>query len=181
MVKNDNPHVIRFYESMKKHNKEKDAINFIEKYQLSKSADINKKFLWAKNLCEFMSENYDDETGKRIRVDCACGPELGKGKKIKDIYEKETDMKIFVEKVNKLNQGFTIEYDGKSFYLIYPQCYCSCVKRINETLPKIWCYCTLGYTKKMFQYIFNKEVMVELLNSVKQGDIYCKIKIILSE
>ena len=25
---------------------------------------------------------------------------------------------------------------------------CACVKRIDQTLPKAWCYCTLGYTKK---------------------------------
>ena len=82
-----------------------------------------------------------------------------------------------LEKVNKLNQGFTLEYDGKDFYLIYPQCYCSCVKRIGETLPKEWCYCTLGYTKRMFQYIFDKEVQVELLSSIKMGDDNCKIRI----
>lgn len=105
-------------------------------------------------------------------MDCTCGPELGKGNKIKEIYEKENDVSVFVEKANNLKQGFTIEYDGKYFYLIYPQCYCSCVKRIDE-------YCTLGYTKRMFQYIFDKEVQVELLSSVKMGDENCRIKIIV--
>ena len=112
-------------------------------------------------------------------MDCTCGPELGKGNKIKEIYEKENDVSVFVEKANNLKQGFTIEYDGKYFYLIYPQCYCSCVKRIDETLPMAWCYCTLGYTKRMFQYIFDKEVQVELLSSVKMGDEACRIKIIV--
>lgn len=112
-------------------------------------------------------------------MDCACGPELGKGKKIKEIYEKENDVSVFVEKANNLKQGFTIEYDGEYFYLIYPQCYCSCVKRIDETLNVAWCYCTLGYTNRMFQYIFDKEVQVELLSSVKMGDETCRIKIIV--
>ena len=112
-------------------------------------------------------------------MDCACGPELGKGKKMKELYEKESDPQVFVEKVNKLNQGFTLEYDGAYFYLIYPQCYCSCVKRIEQTLPQAWCYCTLGYTEKMFSYIMDKEVKAELLGSVKMGFDCCRIKIIV--
>ena len=146
---------------------------------LSKSANIEKKFEWAQAVCEFLTENFDEDTVRQIRMDCACGPELGKGNKIKEIYEKENDVSVFVEKANNLKQGFTIEYDGKYFYLIYPQCYCSCVKRIDETLPMAWCYCTLGYTKRMFQYIFDKEVQVELLSSVKMGDENCRIKIIV--
>lgn len=177
MAKNDNPHALRFLESMKKHDMTEAAERFSEEHPLSKSANIEKKFEWAQRVCGFLSENFDDDTVKKIRMDCACGPELGKGKKIKDIYEKESDISVFVEKVNKLNQGFTLEYDGKDFYLIYPQCYCSCVKRIGETLPKEWCYCTLGYTKRMFQYIFDKEVQVELLSSIKMGDDNCKIRI----
>ena len=126
-----------------------------------------------------MNESFDDETVKAVRMDCACGPELGKGKKMKELYEKEPDPQVFVEKVNKLNQGFTLEYDGAYFYLIYPQCYCSCVKRIEQTLPQAWCYCTLGYTEKMFSYIMDKEVKAELLGSVKMGFDCCRIKIIV--
>lgn len=105
----------------------------------------------------------------------------GKGEKIKEIYEKEPDLNRFVEKANKLNQGFRIEYDGECFYLIYPQCYCSCVKRIDYTLLKAWCYCTLGYTKRMFEYIVSRTVQVDLLSSVKMGNKTCKIKITISD
>ena len=127
-------------------------------YPLSKSATAEKKFEWAKNICEYLNDNYDAEKVLEIRADCACGPELGKGKKLKDLYEKETDPAMFVQKANHLNQGFTLEFDGKSYFLVYPQCYCSCVKRVNQTLPKAWCECTLGYTKKMFSYIFSCNV-----------------------
>lgn len=177
MAKNDNPHALRFISSLEKHNLGEEAIKFVEEHPLSKSANIEKKFEWAQNVCDFLNNSFDDETVKAVRMDCACGPELGKGKKIKELYEKESDPQIFVEKVNKLNQGFTLEYDGEAFYLIYPQCYCSCVKRIEQTLPQAWCYCTLGYTKKMFEYIFDTEVKVELLSSIKLGNENCRIRI----
>ena len=174
---NDNPHMIRFIDSLTKHVSQKDFDEYLSTHRLSKSASIDKKFVWAKSTCNFLMNKYEDDKIKCIRMDCACGPELGKGKKITEIYDKESDLFLFVEKVNKLNQGFQIEHDGESFYLIYPQCYCSCVKRIDQPLSKVWCYCTLGYTKRMFEYIFSRAVEVELLNSVKIGDDICKIRI----
>lgn len=181
MAKNDNPHALRFLESMEKHGEKETAEKFSVEHPLSKSADFNKKYAWAKDICEFLDTNYDEELVKEIRMDCACGPEMGKGNKIKGIYEKETDPYVFVEKTNKLNLGFSLEYDGEAYYLIYPQCYCSCVKRNPEQLSKTWCYCTLGYSKRMFENIFGTEVQVELLSSVKMGDDNCRIRIMQAQ
>lgn len=177
MAKNDNAHAIRFLESMGKHGKGEEAAQFSQNYPLSKSASAEKKYEWAQKQCEFLNEQFDDQTVKTIRMDCACGPELGKAKKLKDMYEKEQSLAAFTQKANALNQGFALEYDGEYLYQIYPQCYCSCVKRFDTTLPKAWCYCTLGYTKRFFEYILDREVEVELLSSVKQGDSSCKIRI----
>ena len=47
-------------------------------------------------------------------------------------------------------------------------------KRIEKGLPQTWCYCTLGYTKKMFEFIFDAEVKVELLSSIKLGNENCR-------
>ena len=83
----------------------------------------------------------------------------------------------FVKKVNELDPGFSLEYDGTSYYIVYPQCYCSCVKRIDGQLPKAWCYCTLGYSRRMFETILGKEAEGELLSSIKAGDDVCRIRI----
>ena len=179
MAKNDNPQVIRFLESMRIKGAEEAGVKFMESHPLSKAAAFDKKFEWAKNLCNFLEDNFDDDTIKEIRMGCACGPETGKGAKIKAIYDKEKDPYVFVQKANKLSQGFTLEYDGSSYYLVYPECYCSCVKRVSEPLPKAWCYCTLGYTKRMFENIFEQDIQVELVSSIKQGGTECRIKISL--
>ena len=101
MANNDNSHALRFYESMVKHNKRTEIEKFSQEYPLSKSANIEKKYDWALQVCDFMSKNYDDETVKEIRMDCACGPECGKAKKIKRIYEKETDIRSEERRVGK--------------------------------------------------------------------------------
>lgn len=182
MPKNDHPQARRFYDSMEKHGKQEDGSRFSEEHPLPKSANGARKTQWAKDLCAFLNDHYDDETVKAIRMDCACGPKYGYGgSKLKAVYEKNRDPYAFVEKANALDLGFSLEYDGRAYYLIYPQCYCSCVNGTGDLLPKAWCYCTLGYSRRMFGYIFGKEVRTELISSVKQGDAVCRIGITVPE
>lgn len=50
---NDNSHTIRMVESIKAVIGDKEANEFEEKYPLSKSANLNRKFEWAKEACEY--------------------------------------------------------------------------------------------------------------------------------
>jgi predicted hydrocarbon binding protein len=177
MPKNDNPHSIRLYDSIANHSDKKTAEKITHKLPLSKAADIDIKFVWAESICADLENEFDEITVKNIRMDCACGPEMGKVKKLKEIFSKSIDIDDFVAKSNKLDQGFMIEHKSKALFLIYPQCYCSCVKRIDKPISKTWCYCTLGYTKKMFEHILDRTVNVQLIESVKTGGEICKIKI----
>jgi hypothetical protein len=177
MAKNDNPHSIRLFDSIVKHSDKKTAEEIAYKMPLSKSADFVKKFAWAESICTDLEKKFDKATVKNIRMDCACGPEMGKIKKLKEIYLKSVDINDFAVKLNKLDQGFSVEIKNKALFLIYPQCYCSCVKRVDKIISKTWCYCTLGYTQKMFENILDRKVKVELIESIKSGGKICKIKI----
>jgi hypothetical protein len=178
MPKNDNPQVRRFLAGMEKHGEREAGIRFSEANPLSKSANADKKHQWAKELCAFLGDHYDDKTARAIRADCACGPKYGYGgSKLKAVHEKNRDPDAFVEKANALDLGFSLEYDGTDYCLIYPKCYCSCVDGTDEPLPRTWCYCTLGYSRRMFGYIFGKEVRTELISSIRQGDAVCRIRI----
>lgn len=176
MPKNDNPQALRFLASMAKHGEQAAGERFAEEHPLGKSADISKRSAWAKALCGYLNDRYDEKTVKAIRMDCACGPYAINGK-LKALYEKSDGPADFVKKVNELDQGFSLEYDGTSYYVVYPQCYCSCVKRTDGQLPKAWCYCTLGYSRRMFETILGKETEGELLSSIKAGDTVCRIRI----
>ena len=176
MPKNDNPQALRFLASMAKHGEQAAGEQFAKEHPLGKSADISKRSAWAKALCGYLNDRYDEETVKAIRMDCACGPYAINGK-LKALYEKSDGPADFVKKVNELDPGFSLEYDGTSYYVVYPQCYCSCVKRAEGQLPKAWCYCTLGYSRRMFETILGKETEGELLSSIKAGDTVCRIRI----
>lgn len=177
MTKNDNAHALRLCNSLAVHCGNEAAEALTSEYPLSKSAGVEKKFEWANNICRFLNERYDNETVMSIRMDCACGPETGKCKKVKEMFDKSLNPEAFVDRVNKLNLGYTLEYDGENYFLIYPRCYCSCVKNIPKNVPEAWCYCTIGYTKKLFEFVFEGEVEAELINSVKLGADNCRIRV----
>ena len=120
MPKNDNPQALRFLASMAKHGEQAAGERFAEEHPLGKSADISKRSAWAKALCGYLNDRYDEETVKAIRMDCACGPYAINGK-LKALYEKSDGPADFVKKVNELDPGFSLEYDGTSYYVVYPQ------------------------------------------------------------
>ena len=177
MTKADNPHSVRLYDSIRKHADEETAEKITHKMPLSKSADIEKKFAWAESICADLESTFDEDTIREIRMECACGPTMGKRAKLKRIFQASSDLDDFVANVNKLNPGFTLEYAEDMLFLIYPCCYCPCVKRIDKPISKTWCYCTLGYTQKLFEHILDCKVDVALIESVKAGGDLCKIQI----
>lgn len=180
MAKNDNPHMLRFLDSMARHGGKEAGEAFAAEHPLEESAGPGDTFEWAGQLCGFLNGRYSDETVKAIRMDCACGPEYGK-EKLREIRQEEKDPYAFAEKVNRLDLGFSLEYDGASYSMIYPQCYCPCVNQSDEPLPRAWCYCTAGYNKRLFEGVFGREVRAELISSVKQGDADCRIRITVQE
>ena len=178
MPANDHPQALRFLESMALHGEREAGERFAAAHPLAKKAGARQQFDWARDLCAFLNETYDDETVRAIRMDCACGPAFGKGR-IKALYREEPDPAAFAERVNALDYGFTLTWDGVSWCLVYPECYCACVKKIAEPLPRAWCDCTVGYPKRMFEDVFGRPVEAELLSSVKQGGDACRIRITL--
>ena len=177
MPKTDNPHAVRLFNSLIKHADETTAERIANKIPLSKSADFEKKFKWAKSVCADLEEAFNDAEIRKIRMACSCATEMGKFNSLKKLWQSSADIADFAERAGGLNHGFTLLWESQSLYLIYPQCYCSCVKRVDEPLPAAWCYCTLGYAKTAFEYVFEREVAVELIESVKLGDGRCKIRI----
>jgi len=165
------------YESIEKNIGIEAAEKFIGGFPLSKSADHNKKFKWAKDVCDYLEENYTPDEIREIRMDCSCQPGE-KAEKVKKIYEASTDFVDFCERFNKeYAPGNSLTTDGESLYLIYPECYCSGVKRVEGNLTITWCNCSLGYAEKLFARCFTNGVRAELLESVKMGGEKCVIRI----
>ena len=177
MFKSDNPQAARFCASLEKHIGEKEANYIDEKFTLKRTADADAKFKWAKDMCIYLDNHYPEEDIIKIRKDCSCSPGE-KAERVKELYESSADMNEFCEKFNReYAPGNQLSFDGKAVYLMYPNCYCSCVKRATGRLTKAWCYCSLGYAEKMFSRAFGREVKTALIESCLTGGSKCVMQI----
>ena len=72
MAKNDNAHAVRLVDSLERHVGYDAARKLEINYPLSKSADIEKKYKWAKDICHYLEEHFDTDTIISIRKECRC-------------------------------------------------------------------------------------------------------------
>ena len=178
MAKNDNAHSIRLLDSLRRNLGNDVAGEFEEKYPLSKSADIGKKYEWAKSVCEYLDAHFDTETIMTIRKECRCNDGKSIATKILKYLNKADSTEQFVKDFNANESFASLEYisDNKILFC-YPECYCACVKRVPGEVSKSWCYCTLGNAEGIFKEVFKKEIKVTLLESIKTGGERCVIEV----
>lgn len=178
MAKNDNAHSIRMIDSLRR-NIGNDAANELEeKYPLSKAANIEKKYEWAKNVCDYLEEHFETETIMTLRKDCRCNDGKSIANKLLKYLNKSESMEQFVKIFNDNENFASLEYVSENKLLFcYPECYCACIKRVPGEVSRSWCYCTLGNAEGIFKEVFKKEIKVTLLESIKTGGDRCAIEV----
>lgn len=61
-------------------------------------------------------------------------------------------------------------------------CFCPIIKpNIDKGMPKSYCYCGAGWFRQQWEAATEKEVRVEILTSILNGDDKCSFKVILPE
>ncbi|MBP3568441.1 MAG: hypothetical protein J6K04_04675 [Lachnospiraceae bacterium] len=176
MPKNDNAQSIRMVESLRKNGNMELAEQLAKQHPLSKSASIEKKLEWAQNACAFLEEHLEEQEIIKVRKECRCNDGKSIAKKLLKYLNKTESIEDFVEEFNQNETFASLEYisDHKLLFC-YPECYCACVKRISESVSRTWCYCTLGNAEGIFREVFQKDVMVTLVESIKTGAKRCAI------
>lgn len=178
MAKNDHAHAVRLMDSLRKHIGDDAHDAFDKKYPLSKSADIAKKYEWAKNVCNYLEAHYDAETIMTIRKECRCNDGKSIANKILKHLNSTDTISQFVNAFNESETFASLEYisDNKILFC-YPECYCACIKRAPGEVSRAWCYCTLGNIECIFKEVFKKEIKATLLESIKTGGARCVIEV----
>ncbi len=178
MAKNDNAHSIRLIDSLRRNVGNSEANKFEETYPLSKSASVEKRYEWAKDVCNYLEEHFDAETIIDIRKECRCNDGKSIANKILKYLNKASCTEQFVNIFNENETFAFFEYisDNKILFC-YPQCYCSCLKRVPKEISGTWCYCTLGNAECIFKEVFKKDIKVKLLKSIKTGGDKCVIEV----
>ncbi|MDP4091422.1 MAG: DUF6144 family protein [Bacillota bacterium] len=167
----------KLYENIKKHAGSAAAEKIAFGMDLPLSPTKAEKNEWVNFISMELEKSFDDGTIKKIRTGCHCTEKLDEAKEfIKNTFNYSNSLTDFVDKMNAYSVGWSIK-DG---YLItkYLSCPCPMLEGVDFLPTKAWCYCTVGYNKKIFQYVFDCEVDIELLESIKMGSNQCLMKII---
>jgi hypothetical protein len=131
-------------------------------------------------LCNFISgleKSVDANTMKKVLEDCGrrCQTQ-SMIKKAKIIYERSGNIDTFLEEFGKTYKQLHREKTGT--YLVYPRCYCTRVNKIPQgQMPAVYCNCSVGWAKALFEGALGRPVDVTLEKSIVAGDNECRIKI----
>jgi len=174
-----NPHARRLYDSLLERTDASTAEEIANANLLSKTPSPKQRANWAESVCRALDDRFDEAEVIEIRAGCACGPAQGKMEPARKCYAKQGTWESVAELLSGHGASAWVE-DG-AFYLSYPTCYCSFVKGLPERAPRSWCYCTLGYAKRMLECAFGCELRLELIESVQWGDGRCLMRAVKAE
>ncbi len=134
---------------------------------------------WVRSISEGLENCFDSSTVKAIRIGCHCD-EHGRldrtAEWLRGLYlAAGADLDSFVAAVNERGAGWFIE--DRALYTKMFVCECPMLEGIDVLQTKTWCYCTAGYNETLFQLVFDYEVEVEVLQSIKMGGDICLLRV----
>ena len=137
---------------------------------------VPKEFLvgWLETLMDSLKNNLDEEKRQEIFKDtgsfCARAHATALFKEIK---MESNDINELIEILNEKLKGTKWELiDKNKIKIIYEKCYCPIINAgIHNS--EVQCDCSVGWLVENLGILFNKEVRVELLESVVRGGNQC--------
>ena len=145
--------------------------------------DTDRITKWINTILQELSNLTD---GKGIEILHRCGRECSK---TSDLLEGavNTRKKFADDDFEQLFQAFKQHYynspgfskDGNQITLIFEECTCPMVKK--GLSHAYLCHCTLGYSRQIFETLFNKPIEIKLLKSILKGDDICKQEILIKD
>lgn len=131
------------------------------------------------SLLEGLSQ-VDLETMKKVMEFCgeACarselfGPALDRARRIT---EEETDEARIMKRMNsEIEWCGTWVHMGETIQCTCARCGCPMIQRGIIKRPELFCYCSRGWVKLIFETLLGKPVKVELDKAIGFGDDECK-------
>lgn len=145
---------------------------------LSPDAGDAEKAAWVRHVVDELDRRFPEETIQAIRLGCHCD-EAGRLGEMKEwlgrVYRESADIEDFVGRMNRLGAGWRME--NGAIYTTFQSCECYMLREVDRLPSTAWCYCTVGYTKNLFEHVFDREVDSELMQSIKLGADRCVVKV----
>jgi hypothetical protein len=134
---------------------------------------------WITTLIDGLEKNVDEKVLSKVLEQCGrqCQSETFV-KKARGIFLNSKSTDEFLEKLGRINKH--IHREGNSVYVAYPRCYCSQVNKIPKgKLSGMYCNCSRGWVKALFEGALDKPVEVIKEKSIVGGDRECRFRVVL--
>lgn len=132
---------------------------------------------WVKTTMNKLDKHFDKALIKQIRMGCQCGHGIEeKQDMIREWTRAASGLEDFANNERAKEAGLFVQ-EGE-LYLKFMFCPCPMLADVDRLETDTWCQCTTGYSKVLFENVWNCEVDVELLKSVKMGHELCIMKIV---
>jgi len=97
-------------------------------------------------------------------------------KNAKQVKEKSTGIEEIIKNLNEsIGGGEHFKLEGNKILSQLNQCYCQIgVKETKEPIPITYCQCSKGWMKALFSTLLEKEIKVDLIQSILSGSESCK-------
>ena len=134
---------------------------------------------WIATLMNGLENNMDEKLLSKILEQCGrqCQSQSFV-KKARKIRQNSRNIDEFLEKLGRTYKH--LHKEGKSVYIVYPRCYCSQVNKIPDgRLSGMYCNCSCGWTKALFEGALDRPVEVIKEKSIIGGDSECRFRVVL--
>ncbi|AUN16820.1 hypothetical protein B2H91_13005 [Clostridium botulinum] len=163
------------YEALKNESNEDIAREVV--YGKEENGKSEDNAIWVNSTMKRLESKFDKITTKKIRMKCQCG--YGMDKKL-ELVKELIELSSGLEELGNLQKAKDVGlfYENGNLYLQFNFCPCLMLADVDKLDSDVWCQCTTGYSKVLFEKAFQCKVNVELLRSIKMGNERCLMKII---
>lgn len=145
---------------------------------LDTAAGDAEKASWVQAVVGLFGESLPEDEVREVRARCRCDEEgkLGKMKRwLKGVRSESASLEDFVGRMNALGAGWYIE-DGR-LYTKFLTCECYMLRQVDTLPDRTWCYCTMGYTRNLFEHVFGRPMDAEVTKTIKTGHPFCLVAV----
>lgn len=131
---------------------------------------------WVDTLMQQMEAGLDEKS--RVAVMEACGRACARRSSVTRLAASANgDVGAFVAKLGGNPGGPSVRLEGGVVHLSYPRCFCEMVAEGPARLPDLYCRCSEGWVKEVFETAVRKAVTVQTLQTIRRGADSCRFTI----
>ena len=130
---------------------------------------------WITNILASINSQVSEET--KVRLMESCGRACAKAEAVNAVDNCRGDCQQLQSILCKWLGKSNVWRKGDTVHLVYSKCYCRLQVDIPDRLSKIFCQCSCGWLKEVFETALKKQVKVDLKSSIRQGAQQCTFEV----